>query len=72
MYRLKMSVHKLPTYERRRPEETLLYKVVADHLKTFITHLAEEDRRLPLHVYRPGLELPLRCFRRYAAHLPTT
>ena len=24
--------------------------MVADHLKTFITHLAEEDRRLPLHV----------------------
>ena len=45
-----MSVHTIPTYERRRPEETLLYKTIAGHLNTFIRQLAQEDRRLPSHV----------------------
>ena len=45
-----MSVHTIPTYERRRPEETLLYRTIAGHLNTFLMQLAQEDRRLPPHV----------------------
>ena len=45
-----MSVHKLPSYQRRRPEETLLYKTVATHLNTFLANLAEEGKSLPKHV----------------------
>ena len=45
-----MSIHAIPTYKRRCPEETLLYKTIAAHLNTFLTQLAQEDRRLPLHV----------------------
>ena len=45
-----MSVHSLPTYERRRPENTLLYKVIAGNLNTFLAHLAEEERSLPPHI----------------------
>ena len=39
-----MSIHAIPTYKRRCPEETLLYKTIAAHLTTFLT------RRLPIHV----------------------
>ena len=45
-----MSVHTIPSYERRSPEETLLYKTIAGHLNTFLRQLAQEDRRLPPHV----------------------
>ena len=49
-YVQKMSVHTIPRYERRRPEETLLYKTIAAHLTTFLEQLAQEDRRLPLQI----------------------
>ena len=49
-YQQTMSVHKLPSYQRRRPEETLLYKTVATHLNTFLANLAEEGKSLPKHV----------------------
>ena len=49
-----MSVHKLPSYQRRRPEETLLYKTVATHLNTFLANLAEEGKSLPKHVEKEG------------------
>ena len=30
------------TYERRRPEETVLYQVVAEHLETFLAQVEAE------------------------------
>ena len=38
------------TYQRRRPEASLLYRTLAKHLNTFLANLAEEGRSLPTHV----------------------
>ena len=45
-----MSVHRIPSYEKRRPEETVLYKTLASNLNTFLRNLSEEGKRLPVHV----------------------
>ena len=37
-------------YQRRRPEETLLYKTLAEHLNSFLANLEEEGKSLPKHV----------------------
>ena len=37
-------------YQRRRPEETLLYKTLAEHLGSFLANLDEEGKSLPKHV----------------------
>jgi len=37
-------------YEPRRPEKTILYQTVADHLNTFLGDLAVEGRSIPRHV----------------------
>ena len=37
-------------YQRRRPEDNLLYQTVAAHLNTFLAELAEEGKSLPKHV----------------------
>ena len=37
-------------YQRRRPEETLLYKTLAEHLGSFLANLEEEGKSLPKHV----------------------
>ena len=37
-------------YQRRRPEETLLYKALAEHLGSFLANLEEEGKSLPKHV----------------------
>src|SRR5882672_4128576 len=48
-------------YERHRPEETLLYKLVAEHLETFLAESREKhDRPLPTYVERE-LRAYLRC-----------
>jgi hypothetical protein len=41
-----------PSYERRRPEQTVLYKVVAENLETFIaeTERNPEKKGLPKYV----------------------
>ena len=45
-----MSVHRIPSYEKRRPEESVLYKTLASNLNTFLRNLSEEGKRLPAHV----------------------
>ena len=48
-------------YARHRPEETLLYRLVAEHLETFLTETREKhDRALPTYVERE-LRAYLRC-----------
>lgn len=48
-------------HERHRPEETLLYKLVAEHLETFLAESREKhDRPLPKYVERE-LRAYLRC-----------
>lgn len=37
-------------YERRRPENTALYKVVQEHLQTFLATMEEAERTLPKYV----------------------
>lgn len=37
-------------YKRRRPEETLLYKVIADNIETFIAQRESECRPLPKYI----------------------
>ncbi|MBP6218905.1 MAG: transposase zinc-binding domain-containing protein [Oligoflexales bacterium] len=40
--------HKI--YERRKPEETLLYQTLAKHLNTFLSYLAAAGKAIPKHV----------------------
>ena len=48
-------------YARHRPEETLLYRLVAEHLETFLAETREKhDRALPTYVERE-LRAYLRC-----------
>ena len=37
-------------YEQRKPEKTLLYKLIANNLETFVQSLAEQGKTLPDHV----------------------
>ena len=38
-------------YRQRKPQETVLYRVVADHLETFLDHVREHhERGLPAYV----------------------
>jgi hypothetical protein len=39
-------------YERHRPEQTLLYQIIAQHYPAFLARLAAEGRTLPLFVRR--------------------
>jgi hypothetical protein len=39
-------------YERYRPEQTLLYQIIAQHYHAFLAQLAAEGRTLPLFVRR--------------------
>lgn len=39
-------------YQRHRPEQTLLYRIVEEYYPTFAAHLAERDRKLPGYVQR--------------------
>jgi hypothetical protein len=41
-----LPTRRAPAYERRRPEDTILYQVVQQHLETF---LAEGRQRTPLN-----------------------
>ena len=53
-------------YEPRRPQETLLYRVVREHLSEFIQHAADSyERPLPRYVVSE-LEGYLRCGQFYA------
>ena len=39
-------------YQRHRPEQTLLYRIIEQHYPLFVTHLAGEGRPLPDYVQR--------------------
>ena len=41
----------LPSYERRRPEETLLYKVIAENIETFIAETERDPQKKGLPKY---------------------
>ena len=39
-------------YQRHRPEQTLLYRIVEEYYPAFAGHLAEQGRELPDYVHR--------------------
>ncbi|MEI8347698.1 MAG: hypothetical protein WCG27_09530, partial [Pseudomonadota bacterium] len=39
-----------PTYQRRKPEETILYKVIQENVNTVFQNLEMEGRRLPYFI----------------------
>jgi len=41
----------LPTYQRRRPEETILYKTIAENLETFLVTIDRDPQRKGLPEY---------------------
>jgi hypothetical protein len=43
-------------YSRRRPEQTLLYKLVAEHWETFQCHVNESGKTVPKHVAKEFYE----------------
>jgi len=49
-------------YQRHRPEQTLLYRIVEEYYPAFTAHLAEQGRELPGYVQRE-FEDYLRCGR---------
>jgi len=49
-------------YQRHRPENSLLYRLIAHHYPSFLAQLASEERRLPSYVQREFEEY-LRCGR---------
>ncbi|MBP6219474.1 MAG: hypothetical protein KA436_12895 [Oligoflexales bacterium] len=49
-YALVMGAITQKIYERRKPEETVLYQALASHLNTFLAHLAAECKAIPKHV----------------------
>ena len=49
-------------YQRHRPEQTLLYRIVDEYYPAFTAHLAEQDKDLPDYVHRE-FEDYLKCGR---------
>jgi ribosomal protein S27E len=49
-------------YQRHRPEQTLLYRIVEEYYPAFAGHLAEQGRELPDYVHRE-FEDYLKCGR---------
>jgi ribosomal protein S27E len=49
-------------YQRRRPEQTLLYQIVEQHYPAFVTHMVRQERPLPDYVQQE-FEDYLRCGR---------
>lgn len=49
-------------YQRHRPEQTLLYRIVEDNYPAFVAQMAHEGRSLPSYVHREFDEF-LRCGR---------
>ena len=49
-----------PSYERRQPEQTQLYRIIADHWQTFLQERSFEGRDVPKFV-RQEFEGFLRC-----------
>ena len=55
-----VAEEKCPKYERRRPELTPCYKILQEHLDTFIAEREAEGRPLPSYVLEE-FEAYLRC-----------
>ena len=49
-------------YARHRPEETRLYRLVEQHYPTFVAHLAEQGKSLPVYIEKE-FEAYLKCGR---------
>jgi hypothetical protein len=49
-------------YQRHRPEQTLLYRIVDEYYPAFVAHLGEQGRELPGYVQRE-FEDYLKCGR---------
>ncbi len=47
-------------YQRHRPGQTLLYKIVAQHYPVFVAHMAGKGRTLPEYV-QAEFESYLKC-----------
>jgi hypothetical protein len=45
-----------PTYQRHRPEQTLLYQIIERHYPQFRDVAAAQDKPLPLHVQQECAE----------------
>jgi ribosomal protein S27E len=50
------------TYERHRPEQTLLYQLVDKHCPALVDQLESQGKSLPAHVHRE-FEAYLKCSR---------
>jgi len=50
------------TYERHRPEQTLLYQLIEEHYPALIEQLDAQGKNLPLHVHQE-FEAYLKCGR---------
>ena len=50
------------TYERHRPEHTLLYRLIEEHYPTLVEQLDTQGRSLPTPVYH-AFEAYLKCGR---------
>ena len=50
------------TYERHRPEQTLLYKLVEKHYPALVEQLDAQGKSLPLHVHQE-FDAYLKCGR---------
>ena len=55
------------TYERHRPEQTLLYQLIEKHYPALIEQLDAQGKSLPLHVHQE-LEAYLKCGRLESSH----
>ena len=47
-------------YERHKPEQTLLYRIVEKYYPQFLTHMRQQDKGLPKYV-RSEFEAYLKC-----------
>ena len=50
------------TYERHRPEHTLLYRLIEEHYPTLVEQLDTQGRSLPTHAHQE-FEAYLKCGR---------
>lgn len=59
---LKESTPPRSLYERHRPEQTLLYRIIDRHYPRFLTYMSEQGKPLPCHVPKEFDEF-LKCGR---------
>jgi hypothetical protein len=49
-------------YERHKPEQTLIYQIIEKYYPQFLTHMGQQDKGLPKHVWSE-FEAYLKCGR---------